>query len=320
MRVLWSSNSPFVATGYGQQTAIACRHLKDMGHDVAILAYYGLQGSKVDWGDIPLYPNNTNDFGVKYAGMFYKDWNADLFLTLTDVWVLKNLETAMHFCPWFPVDHDPAPPMVVDTLKASAGLIKPIAMSRFGQAQVAAKGIEAYYIPHMINTDLFVPSPEWRALSRERYGWQDKFVIGTVATNHEQRKNWVAGMKAVSKFSWMHPGEVIYYMHTNPFDERGINLQLLRKQMGIEDITKFPSMTDMTTGIPQETMARMYNALDVFLLPTKGEGFGIPIVEAMACGIPVITTNCTAQKEICAEGGAWMIKDLLPIWTGQNSW
>jgi glycosyltransferase involved in cell wall biosynthesis len=328
MRILWSSNSPFCSTGYGQQTAIACRHIKDMGHDVAILAYYGLQGSKVDWGDIPMYPNNTNDFGVKYAGLFYKDFKADLFLTLTDAWVLGKLDRDLKWVAWMPVDHDPVPPMVVDALKynpknpstSSLALIKPIAMSRFGQTQLKNNDIESYYIPHMINTELYKPSSEWHNIGRERYGWQDKFVIGTVGTNHEQRKNWVAGMRAVSKFSKMHPGEVIFYMHTNPFDERGIDLQRLRSQLEIEDITKFPSMSDMTTGIPMETMARMYNALDVFLLPTRGEGFGIPIVESMSCGVPVITTNCTAQKEICKDSGAWMIKDLLPIWTGQNSW
>ncbi len=328
MRILFSSNSPFVATGYGTQCALTTRHLKDMGHDVAILAYFGLQGSKVDWGDIPMYPNNTNDFGVKFAPMFYKDFKADVMIALTDAWVLGKMDQNIHLVTWMPVDHDPIPPMVVDALKynpknpssSSLALVKPIAMSRFGQAQLKKHDIDSYYIPHLINTDLYTPSAEWGSIAREKYGWQDKFVIGTVGTNHEQRKNWVAGMKAVSKFSKMHPGEVIYYMHTNPFDERGIDLQRLREVLEIEDITKFPSMSDMQTGIPMENMARMYNTLDVFLLPSRGEGFGIPIVEALACGVPVITTDCTAQTEICKDSGSWMIKNLFPIWTGQNSW
>jgi SAM-dependent methyltransferase len=58
--------------------------------------------------------------------------------------------------------------------------------------------------------------------------------------------------------------------------------------------------------------------MDVFLLPSKGEGFGVPIVEAQACGVPVITTNCTAQPEL-VEGG-WLVKDLTPTWTAQGSW
>jgi len=98
VRILWSSNSPFAATGYGQQTACAARRLKDMGHDIAILAFYGLQGSRVDWGDIPIYPNPSQDWGIKSSPMFYKDWKADILITLVDVWVMGALSREMHWC------------------------------------------------------------------------------------------------------------------------------------------------------------------------------------------------------------------------------
>jgi len=319
MRVLWSSNSPFVASGYGSQTAIATKRLQAMGHNMAIFAFYGLAGAKVDWGDIPIYPNNPGDWGIKHAPIFYKDFKADVLITLIDAWVERGLDKEMKWIPWIPIDHDPAPDLVIDTLKTSLGLIKPIAMSKFGQEQLKKNGIESYYIPHTVNTDLFRPMTQAREFARDVYKWKDKFIIGTVATNHTERKNWSVGMKAVTEFSKMHPGEVVYYMHTNPSDEKGINLLKLREALGIVDITKFPSQAEVAIGIPQETMARMYNSLDVFLLPTKGEGFGIPIIEAMSCGTPVITTNCTAQPELVGDSG-WLIKDLIPEWTLQASW
>jgi len=65
-------------------------------------------------------------------------------------------------------------------------------------------------------------------------------------------------------------------------------------------------------------MASMYNTLDVFLLPSKGEGFGIPIIEAQACGVPVIVSNNTAMPELCGSG--WLLKDMRPEYTMQNSW
>ncbi len=318
MRILWSSNSPFIATGYGCQTACAARHLKDMGHDMAIFAFYGLEGSKVDWGDIPIYPNNVRDWGIKHAPMFYKDFKADIFITLVDIWVLGTLDPNLKWVPWLPIDHDPVPYLVTEVLKKSMGLVKPIAMSKFGQKQLADNGIEAYYIPHSINTKEFAPNPEWRKEGRERYHWEDKFIIGCVATNHAERKNWIAMLKAVQLFDKMHPGEVIFYMHTNPTDERGIDLIRLRNSLGIDDITKFPSQAEMVIGIPTDAMAKMYNVLDVFLLPSKGEGFGIPIVEAEACGVPVITTKCTGHAEL-VEGG-YFIEDLTKVWTSQSSW
>jgi glycosyltransferase involved in cell wall biosynthesis len=320
MRILWSSNSPFVTTGYGTQTACAARHLKDMGHDVAILAFYGLQGSKVDWGDIPIYPNNPQDWGIKHSPILYKDWNADILITLIDAWVLGGLDRGLKWVPWMPVDHDPCSPMVLKVLKNAMGLVKPITMSKFGQKQLKDNGIDSYYIPHTVNCEIFTPDEEWRKEGRKKYQWEDKFVIGCVGTNHNERKNWVRSLQAVKVFSDRHPGEVIFYMHTNPQDERGIDLLSLRRDLKIEDITKFPSQADMIIGIPTDTMSRIYNVMDVFLLPSKGEGFGIPIVEAMACGVPVITTDCTSQTEIIENSGAFPIKHLLPQWTSQSSW
>ena len=60
------------------------------------------------------------------------------------------------------------------------------------------------------------------------------------------------------------------------------------------------------------------NVMDVFLLPSKGEGFGIPLIEAQACGIPVIITKCTGHEELM--GGGWFVENLVPEWTAQSSW
>lgn len=64
----------------------------------------------------------------------------------------------------------------------------------------------------------------------------------------------------------------------------------------------------------------MYNSFDVFLLPSKGEGFCRPIVEALGCGLPVITTQCTAHEELLPPKHDLFIKDLIPQWTMQGSW
>ncbi len=318
MRILWSSNSPFAATGYGTQTAIATKRLQAQGHKMAILAFWGFKGSRTEWGDIPLYPNNSDDYGIEHAGMLYEDHKADLLITLVDVWVLRQMNPTLKWVPWMPIDHDPIPPLVIETVKKSPGIIKPIAMSKFGMKQLNDNGVDCYYIPHTVNTNLFAPDKDARDVGRERYGWKDKFVIGTVATNHSERKNWNVSMRAVAMLEKRHPGEVIFYMHTNLNDERGINLAALRENLKMQEYTRVPSISQMNIGIPQDTMARTYNVFDVFLLPTKGEGFGIPLIEAQSCGVPVITTNCTAQTELM--GGGWFINNLAPEWTAQSSW
>ena len=54
--------------------------------------------------------------------------------------------------------------------------------------------------------------------------------------------------------------------------------------------------------IPAEGLADWYGAVDVLLGATYAEGFGIPLVEAMACGVPVITTKCSSMEEINPDG------------------
>lgn len=220
----------------------------------------------------------------------------------------------IHNCP---IDHDPAPPEVLKILKNHAGIVKPIAMSKFGHRKLKEAGIDSYYIPHGVNTHLFSPQEQWRKDIRKQHGWEDKFVIGTVGTNTVERKNWIASLKAVKEF-YSHHKDVVYYMHTDMHHSMGIDLDELRSTLGLTDITFYPKQEQMIVGVRAEALAHLYNAMDVFLLPSKGEGFGIPIIEAQACGVPVITTNCTAQPELI--DGGWLVKDLTPTWTAQTSW
>ncbi len=54
---------------------------------------------------------------------------------------------------------------------------------------------------------------------------------------------------------------------------------------------------------PNEDLRVLYNEADVLLLPSLYEGFGLPIIEAMACGTPVITSNLSAMPEAAGDAG-----------------
>lgn len=58
-----------------------------------------------------------------------------------------------------------------------------------------------------------------------------------------------------------------------------------------------------TGYVPSEDMPALYNGAFAFLFPSLQEGFGIPVLEAMACGIPVITSNCSSLPEVAGKGG-----------------
>ena len=53
--------------------------------------------------------------------------------------------------------------------------------------------------------------------------------------------------------------------------------------------------------VPEKDMPYLFNAADVYVHTSEYEGFGLPILEAMACGVPVVTTNCASIPEIVGD-------------------
>jgi glycosyltransferase involved in cell wall biosynthesis len=60
-------------------------------------------------------------------------------------------------------------------------------------------------------------------------------------------------------------------------------------------------------GVPLEETVAFYRAADIFVYPSHNETFGLPILEAMACGCPVVTSNTSAMPE--TAGGAAVLAD-----------
>jgi len=71
-------------------------------------------------------------------------------------------------------------------------------------------------------------------------------------------------------------------------------------ELGLGDVVKFIGYVE------DEHLRHIYACARVFIYPSLWEGFGLPVVEAMACGTPVITSNVGALKEI-AEGAALLV-------------
>ena len=58
-----------------------------------------------------------------------------------------------------------------------------------------------------------------------------------------------------------------------------------------------------TGYVPEEDMPKWYNAADILVYPCDYAGFGLPPLEAMACGTPVITSNTTSLPEVVGDAG-----------------
>ena len=85
------------------------------------------------------------------------------------------------------------------------------------------------------------------------------------------------------------------------------------------DKVKFVDPISYSYGISQEDLAAIYSAWDVGLFTSYGEGFGVPQVEAQACGVPIITSNFAASSELASPDS--FLVDGQPFWdAGQGCW
>jgi glycosyltransferase involved in cell wall biosynthesis len=307
MKILWHSNAPWCGTGYGMQTELWVRLLTERGHEVVVSAYHGLRGARLNAGPVRILPGGNDAWGNDLLAAHYEAIKPDVLLTLMDIWVLEpQVIAGLPLTCWCPVDHEPLPPVVETHLR----LCKyPIAMSRFGEQMMRAKGLDPFYVPHGVDTEVFKPCD--RAGAREAVGMKgDGFMACCVAANqgNPSRKNLDLLLKAWAQFSLAHP-EARLYIHTDAEGEKnGLPLPYLLKLYEIDPQTViFPDQYALKQGgYPPAYLNRLYNAADVFVLPSAGEGFGIPIVEAQASGCPVIVTDFSAMSELCFDG--WLIE------------
>jgi glycosyltransferase involved in cell wall biosynthesis len=324
VKAIWHSNAPWAPTGYGQQTALFAPMLAER-YEFALSSYYGLEGAPITWQGIPVLPGIGGAFGdehlVQHAKRFFGgDARDGLVITLMDVWVLNpKWAREIRMACWVPVDHLPVPPKVVKFLLDAE--VVPIAMSRFGEEQLQAAGLDALYVPHGVNTRVYRPHDK-KAI-REAGGFpEDAFLVGMVAANkgRPSRKSFAEVFQAFGRFSEKHDNAFLYlHTHIDPNYAGGENIPALLESCGIpQDRVRIADQYSMGfSPYSHESMAHLYSALDVLVNPAKGEGFGIPVLEAQACGVPVIVTDFTAMKEIAGAG--WHVK-YTPWWTGLDSW
>ena len=312
MRILWASNAPHVPTGYGQQTALMLPRLRDAGHDVAVAANFGVSGAVMEWEGFTIFPTGKTSFSADVIPAHALAWFKDepgWCICLYDAWTMKNpafndINTAV----WCPVDHHPVPPLVKQHFTDHGSV--PIAMSQWGQRELERAGLNPMYAPHGIDTNVMRPIP--KAEARERLGLDpDRFIVGMVANNHGRtpsRKAFPEHFLAFSILAQEHP-DAMLYCHAQTEGDDAINLEVLATANGIKpDQLLFTDQYRLRSGqVPAKMMAHLYSAFDVLLFCSMGEGFGIPAIEAQACGTPVIVSDFSAQPELVAPGAGFKV-------------
>jgi glycosyltransferase involved in cell wall biosynthesis len=175
--------------------------------------------------------------------------------------------------------------------------VRRIAMSHFGQAAMP----EAPVVYHGVNTAVFKPQDKKEA--KRALGFDpDRFLVLRVDKNSFRKDypdTWRALRPLMRKYS-----DIDVHFHCLPVAFDGNDLRAFAwNDDGIRDrLTFSPDLTGWS-GWLVENLALLYAAADVFISTSWGEGFGLTLLEAMACGTSVIAQDCSAITEVVGDGG-----------------
>ena len=127
---------------------------------------------------------------------------------------------------------------------------------------------------------------------RERYGLEGPYILA-VGTFHP-RKNLPALVDGFDRFRAGNAGRVQLLLAGGAGDDSDRVRERARSSRHRDDIV-------LAGYVPREDLPALYSDADLFALPSRQEGFGIPPLEAMACGTPALVADLPIFREVCGD-------------------
>ena len=143
-----------------------------------------------------------------------------------------------------------------------------------------------------------VPDPAQRQTVRDKYRLPERYILW--AGQVESRKNVARLLRAFARVKDRYPHQLVLAGEQRFTTSAELSVV---EDMALGDRLVFPGWID------HQDLPAVYVMADLFAFPSLYEGFGIPLIEAMACGCPIVTANTCAPPEVCA-GAACLVDPL----------
>lgn len=134
--------------------------------------------------------------------------------------------------------------------------------------------------------------PEDRQRARRRYGLEGHYILA-VGTFHP-RKNLPTLVDAFDRFRARNGERVQLLLAGGAGDDSDRIRERVRSSRHRDDIV-------LAGYVPREELPALYSDADLLALPSRQEGFGIPPLEAMACGTPALVADLPIFREVCGD-------------------
>jgi glycosyltransferase involved in cell wall biosynthesis len=340
-KVLWIGDAG-CHTGFGIVAhAIGERLVSNHGHDVHVLAtnYLG------DYWEtnLKLYRPNTrvtmDTYGQSRFIEMLANVEPDVVVVLNDPYVIVKFLFANKYDPekillqyrplltYIPLDGHNQPP----GWGVLGKVTNRVAMSRFGQSHMP----EAKLVYHGVDTQNYWPVSSQRPIKtsagavlktkadcREAFGYpRDAFLVLRVDRN-SGRKDFPATWKSLVPVMQRHTDIVTHFHCQGQNDLHGVDLvAMFSRDPETKDRFFLPEFKDTFVGWTTQDMNALINGSDLFVTNSRGEGFGLTIAEALACGVPVVAQNVTAIPEVVGPGGILLEPQReVTVPSGQDLW
>lgn len=333
MKVLWISDAG-VQTGFGRAThGIADRLVTQHGHEVSILAinYRGDHYETPCHLYVPTLLDQKDIFGFSRVLEILAKVEPDVVVLLNDPFIINRYlfrneafdpnNILLKYRPL--VTYQPRdgynPPATWDTLREikvkdkTIPVSRQVAMSKFGQEQMPGSDL----VYHGINAKVFRPASNEDPLftsqghritnkreAKDAFGYPtDGFLVGRVDAN-SLRKDYASTWKALVPVMHKH-SDIMVHFHCSGSDiKAGVSMPALwTRDMETAPRFRLADRMDSFDNWAIEDLVVLFNAFDVFVSTSQGEGFGFGLAESLACAVPVIAQNITAIPEVVGPGG-----------------
>jgi len=155
-------------------------------------------------------------------------------------------------------------------------------------------------VTHLAPNSLFTPADietkrKWLHEVQEKFGLKNKFVLGV---GYEPRKNIPLLIDAFSLMASDRPDMDLVIVAAE--ERRRLDFEELAQKKNLEE------RVIVLAKMPPSDLATLYNLTEVFIYPSERESFGLPPLEALACGAPTIALNKSSLPEILRDGALFI--------------
>lgn len=304
MKLLCLSDSA-LPTGYGRIADQLLTRLSARGMEVisGSLGFDGLLPPQMDGKRLPYW---VATLGQNYPDALFKIaavMQPDVIMVIQDAPYLEAIRAApfdwstCKFVGITPVDGIPIYPRWIQIAKQADAFFS---ISEFGVSAYRKAGVQTRLArPGIDQTVFFRKSASERAALRDKLGLKpEQFILGTMAMN-QGRKAISTMLEAFFAFAADKP-DARYLLDMEPVSPAGWDVPALCEQYGWDAKRLIFRADALRAGLTE--LVDRYNLLDAHMVISHREGYGIPLVEAMACGAPGLALDYCSGPEIIGQG------------------